>query len=67
MTTNEHIQFVLQIKKSMPSPQNFDEAAVFEAAQLISGGFTILLRQEKSSEQKLQQGQRQLRARGMGR
>lgn len=43
MTTTEYIHSVLQIKKDAPSTQTIDEAAIYEAAQLISGSFTYSL------------------------
>ncbi len=46
MTTTEYIQSVLQIKKSTPSLQAQDEAAAFEAAQIICGSFIFSLYEE---------------------
>ena len=43
MTTNEYVQFVLEVKQETTSPQVVEETAVYEAAQLISGSFTYSL------------------------
>jgi len=43
MTTNEYAQFILQVKKEITPPHLIDEAAAYEAAQLVSGSFTYLL------------------------
>ena len=44
MTTNEYIQFIMQVKKETPlPPQKINEAAANEVAQLISGSFTHTL------------------------
>jgi hypothetical protein len=43
MTTNEYVQFVLEVKKETSAQQAVDEAAACEAARLVSGGFTFPL------------------------
>ena len=45
MTTYEYTQFILQVKKEAPLPftQISDEAAAYEAVQLISGSFIYTL------------------------
>ena len=43
MTSNEYVQFILQVKKEDSSRKTVDEAAAYEVAQLISGNFTYLL------------------------
>ena len=42
MTTNEFAECILQVRKSQP-PEAKDEAAAYEAAQLVSGSFTYPL------------------------
>ena len=43
MTPHEYIQFVLEVKKETSVPRAVDEAAAYDAAQLISGSFTYPL------------------------
>lgn len=43
MTTDEYIQFILDEKRENPLPHPIDEPSAYEAAQLVSGGFTYLL------------------------
>ena len=43
MTTNEYVQFILEVKKENLAPRTIDEAAASDAAQLISGSFIYSL------------------------
>ena len=43
MSTNEYVEAILQMKGEAPPTQAVDEAAVYEAAQLLSGSFTYPL------------------------
>ena len=43
MTTNEYAHVILEVQKEASTSDKVDEAAAFEAAQLISGSFTYTL------------------------
>ena len=42
MTTNEYVQFVLEVKKE-PAPPQIEKMTAYEAAQLISGSLAYSL------------------------
>jgi len=43
MTTNEYAQIILESQNIKPTTEKVDEAAAYEAAQLVSGSFTLTL------------------------
>ena len=43
MTTNEYLDCLLEVKRETQEPKAIDEAAAYEAAQLVSGSFVYPL------------------------